>query len=57
MASFEVGLGSVSTLPFGIDRERTGGGTVAEHNLWLTPVDVWVMLSEPSISEDNVIMS
>jgi len=28
-----------------------------EHNLWLAPVNVWVMFSEPGISEDNIIMS
>jgi len=50
-------LGSVSTLPLGIDRERTGGMTITEHNLWLMPVDMWVMFLKPSVSEDNVIVS
>ena len=57
LASFEIGLGSVSTLPLGINGERTGGGTVTEHNLRLMPVDMGVMLSEPSIAKDNVIVS
>ena len=57
LASFEVSLGSVGTLPFSIDRERAGGGTIAEHNSWLMPIDMGVMLSKPSITEDNVIMS
>src|SRR5882724_9898275 len=57
LTSFEVGLGSVSTLPLGIDGKRTRRGTVTEHNLWLTPVNMWVMLSEPGVAEDNVVMS
>ena len=57
MASFEVSLGSVGTLPLGVDGERTGGGTVTEHNLWLTPVDMGVMLLKPSVAEDNVVVS
>ena len=28
-----------------------------EHNLWLTPIDMWIMFSEPSVTKDNVIVS
>jgi len=37
LTGFEVSLGSVSTLPFGINGEGAGWGTISEHNLWLTP--------------------
>ena len=57
LTGFEVSLGSVSTLPFGINGERTGWGAISEHNLWLSPIDMGIMLSEPSVAKDNVIMS
>ena len=57
LASLEVGLGSVGTLPLGVDRKGIGGGTITEHNLWLVPINMWVMFSEPSISKDDVIVS
>ena len=57
LTSFEVGFGSVSTLPLGINGKRAGGGTVTEHNLRLTPIDMRVMFPEPSIAEDNVVVS
>jgi len=57
LGSFKVSLGSVGTLPLGVNGERAGGGTVMEHNLWLMPVDMGVMLSKPSIAKDNVVMS
>jgi len=57
LASFEISLWSVSTLPFGIDRKGARGGAVSEHNLWLTPIDMRVMFSEPSIAKDDIVMS
>jgi len=57
LASFEVGLGSVGTLPLGIDGERARGGTITEHNLWLMPIDMGVMLLKPGIAKDNVVVS
>src|SRR5882724_9376600 len=57
LTGFEVSLGSIGTLPFGVDGERARGGTISEHNLWLAPIDVGVMFSEPSVAKDNIVMS
>jgi len=57
LASFEVSFGSIGTLPLSVDGERAGRGTVTKHNLWLMPVNMGVMLLEPSVSKDNVVMS
>jgi len=57
LTSFEVGFGSVSTLPLGIDGERARRGAITEHNLWLSPINMWVMLVEPGVSKDNVVVS
>jgi len=46
LTGFEVGFGSVSTLPFGVNGEGARGGTVSEHNLRLTPINMGVMFSE-----------
>jgi len=55
--ALKLAFGSVSTLPLGIDGEGTGGGTVAKHNRWLMPIDMGIMFSEPSVTEDNVVVS
>ena len=57
LASFEVGFGSVSMLPLGIDGEGTGRRTVLEHDFQLVPINMWVVFSEPSISKDDVVVS
>jgi len=57
LTSFEVGFGSGKHAATWYRRKESRRGTVSEHNLWLTPVDMWVMLSEPGVSEDNVVMS
>ena len=57
LASFEIGLGGVSTLPFGVNGKGAGRRTIAKHNLWLTPIDMWVMFLKPGISKDGVVMS
>jgi len=57
LTGFEVSLGSIGTLPFGVNRERARGGTISKHNLWLTPINMGVMFSEPSIAKDKVVMS
>ena len=57
LTGFEVSLGSVGTLPFGVDRKGTRRGAILEHNFGLMPVDMRVVFSEPSVTEDNVIVS
>jgi len=57
LTGFEVSLGSVGTLPLGVNRKRAGRGTISEHDLWLTPIDMGVMFSEPSVAKDNVVVS
>jgi len=57
LTGFEVSLGSVGTLPFGVDGKGARRGAISEHNFGLTPVDMRVVFSEPSVTEDNVIVS
>jgi len=57
LSGFKISLGSVGTLPFGVNGKGARWGTVSEHNLWLTPVDMRVMFAKPSVAEDNVVVS
>jgi len=55
LTGFEVGLWERKHAAIWCQWRGSKRGTVSEHNLRLTPINMGVMFSEPSVAKDNVV--